>query len=140
MWVGFKEEEYLFLKSEMKREKVLIADGSTFMRIMLTTALEKLDFEVVGNAKNGREAVDKYMELKPDIVLVDIVLGGMDGIKVTRTIVNEDPSAIVIMLISESSDIPDIIVEAVRAGARGYINKPLSAEEIERRIESALKM
>ena len=123
----------------MKKGKVLIAEGSTFMRIMLTTALENLDFEVVGAAKNGEEAVDKYMELKPDIVLVDPALEGMDGIEVTRTIVNENPSAAVIMLIAEATDIPAIIVEAVRAGASGYMRKPLSSEEIEKSIESALK-
>jgi two-component system chemotaxis response regulator CheY len=123
----------------MKKGKVLIVDGSAFMRIMLTTALEKLDFEVVGAAKNGMEAVDKYMELKPDVVLVDVALQGMDGIEVTRTIINENPSAAVIMLIAESADNPDIIVEAVRAGACGYMRKPLSAEEIEARIGSALR-
>lgn len=109
------------------------------MRIMLTTALENLGFEVVGAVKNGMEAVDKYMELKPDIVLVDPALDGTDGIEVTRTIVNENPSAAVIMLIAEATDIPAIIVEAVRAGASGYMRKPLSADEIEKSIESALK-
>lgn len=123
----------------MKKQKVLIADGSTFMRIMLTTALETLDFEVVGTAKNGMEAVDKYMELKPDIVLVDVALQVMDGIEVTRTIANQNPSAAVIMLIAESADNPDIIVESVRAGASGYMRKPVSAEEIEKSVESALK-
>lgn len=120
-------------------KKVLIADESTFMRIMLTTVLERLDFEVVGNTKNGKEAVDKYMELKPDIVFVDPALEGMDGIEVTRTIVKENPSAAVIMLIAESMDVPDIIVEAVRAGASGYVRKPISTGEIEAGIESALK-
>jgi two-component system chemotaxis response regulator CheY len=123
----------------MKREKILIADASAFMRIMLTTALEKLDFEVVGAAKNGEEAVDRYMVQKPDIVLVDAELKGIDAIEVTRIIINENPSAVVIMLITESTDIPDIIVEAVRAGAKGYMRKPVSAEEIEASIESALR-
>ena len=123
----------------MKREKMLIAEGSTFMRIMLTTALEKLGFEVLGTAKDGNEAVDKYKELKPDVALVDIALDGIDGIEVTRRIVEVDPSAVVIMLIAESSDTPDLIVEAVRAGARGYMQKPISEVEIERRISSALR-
>jgi two-component system chemotaxis response regulator CheY len=122
----------------MKREKVLVAERSTFMRIMVTTALEKLGFEVLGTAKDGEDAVAKYMELKPDITLLDIGLDGLDGIEVTRKIVQEDPAAVVIMLIMESTDIPDIIVEAVRAGAKGYIKKPLSEAEIEKRISGAL--
>jgi two-component system chemotaxis response regulator CheY len=122
----------------MKREKVLVAERSTFMRIMVTTALEKLGFEVLGTAKDGEDAVAKYMELKPDIVLVDIGLDSVDGIEVTRRIVQDDPAAVVIMLIMESTDIPDIIVEAVRAGAKGYIKKPLSEAEIEKRISGAL--
>ena len=122
----------------MKREKVLVAERSTFMRIMVTTALEKLGFDVLGTAKDGEDAVAKYMELKPDIVLVDIGLDGVDGIEVTRKIVQDDPAAVVIMLIMESTDIPDIIVEAVRAGAKGYIKKPLSEAEIEKRISGAL--
>lgn len=123
----------------MKREKMLIADGSTFMRIMLTTALKKLGFNVLGTAKDGNEAVDKYKELKPDVALVDIALDGIDGIEVTRRIVEVDPSAVVIMLIAEAPDIPDIIVEAVRAGAKGYMQKPVSEVEIERRISGALR-
>jgi len=123
----------------MKREKVLVAERSTFMRIMVTTALEKLGFEVLGTAKDGEDAVAKYMELKPDITLLDIGLDGLDGIEVTRKIVQEDPAAVVIMLIMESTDIPDIIVEAVRAGAKGYIKKPLSEAEIEKRISGALE-
>jgi len=123
----------------MKKVKVLIAEGATFMRIMLTTALEKTDFEVVGEAKNGEEAINKCMELKPDVMLVDVALEGKDGIEVTRTVVNENPSVVVIMLISESVNFPGVIVEAVRAGAMGYIKKPLTAEEIETSIKEALK-
>jgi len=124
---------------EKERKKVLIADGSTFMRIMLAMALEKSDFEVVGEAKNGREAIDKYMELKSDVMLVDVALEEKDGIEVTRAVVNENPSVVVIMLISESVNSPKVIVEAVRAGAVGYIKKPLTAEEIKMSIKDALK-
>ena len=123
----------------MKKVKVLIADGATFMRIMLATALEKTGFDVVGGAKNGKEAIDKYKELKPDVMLVDVALEGKDGIEVTRTVVNANPSAAVIMLISEHVNSPGVIVEAVRAGAIGYIKKPLTAEEMETSIKDALK-
>lgn len=120
----------------MESQRVLIAAGSTFMRIMLETALKRLGFEVVGTAKDGAKAVASYLELKPDIVLVDASLPVTDGIEVTRIISNENPSAVVIMLISESIDNPNIIVDAVRAGASGYMRKPISAEEIESSIQS----
>lgn len=121
----------------MESQRVLIAAGSTFMRIMLETALNRLGFEVVGTAKDGAKAVDSYRELKPDIVLVDVSLPGTDGIEVTRIISNENPSAVVIMLIGEPTDNPEIMVDAVRAGASGYMRKPISAEEIESSIQSA---
>lgn len=121
----------------MESQRVLIAVGSTFMRIMLETALNRLGFEVVGTAKDGANAVDSYRELKPDIVLVDVSLPGTDGIEVTRIISNENPSAVVIMLIDEPTDNPNIMVDAVRAGASGYMRKPISAEEIESSIQSA---
>ncbi len=123
----------------MKKAKVLIAEGSTFMRIMLATALERTDFEVVGEAKNGVEAINKCRELKPDVMLVDVALDGKDGIEVTRTVVNDDPSVVVIMLIGESVNSPDVIVAAIRAGALGYMKKPLTAEEIQQSIKGALK-
>jgi len=104
---------------------------------MLETSLKKLGFEVVGTAKDGVKAVDSYRELKPNIVLVDASLSGMDDIEVTRTISNENPSAVLIMLISESADNSHMIVEAVKAGASGYMRKPLSAEEIESSIQDA---
>ena len=123
----------------MKGEKILIAEKSTFMRIMLKTFLEKLEFEVLGMAKDGEEALAKYHDLKPDIVLVDVALDEIDGIEVTRQIAAEDPKTVIIMLIVESPETPEIIVEAVRAGAKGYIRKPLSEGEIEKRISGALE-
>lgn len=120
-------------------KKALIAVGSTFMRIVLKTALTTLDFEVVGIAKDGMEAVDKYMELKPDIVFVDVDLKQMDGIEVTRTIADENPATAIILLLPESLAIPDIIVEGVRAGATGYMRTPISEEEIKKSVDGALK-
>lgn len=119
--------------------RVLIADSSTFICIMLTTVLEKLGFEVVGTAKDGKEAIDKYMKLKPDIMLIDAALNDIEGIEATRIIEAENSSAIVILMVTGSLDTPDFIVKAVKAGIKGYLRKPFSAEEIETRIGSVLK-
>jgi two-component system chemotaxis response regulator CheY len=123
----------------MTGDKILIAEKSTFMRIMLKTLLEKLGFEVLGMAKDGEDALAKYHDLKPDIMLVDVELDGIDGIEVTREIAAGDSAAVILMLLAESSETPELIVEAVRAGAKGYIRKPLSEGEIEKRISGALE-
>ncbi len=124
---------------EEEKKQVLIAEGSTFMSIMLTAALEKLNYEVIGTSKDGNDAIEKYRELKPDIVLVDPGLKEKDGIEVTSIITKENPAAVVIMLLTGTEADPDIIVESVRAGAKGYMRKPVTEAEIKSRLESALK-
>jgi two-component system chemotaxis response regulator CheY len=118
----------------MKKTKILLADSSTFTRILLNNALETLGFDVVAIAKDGREALDKFAQCNPDITLVDLALEGIDGIDVVRELTTSNPSAAVALLIPENMDDPDIIVEAVRAGAKAYIKKPLSGEEIVKRL------
>jgi two-component system chemotaxis response regulator CheY len=118
--------------------KVVIADGSAFMRIMLSNALESLGFEVVATAKNAQEAVDKYSELKPDIMFLDMEMADKDNFAAVRAIA-DDPSAAIILMIPERLDIPDLIVDAVKAGAKGFIRKPISPTELKARIEGALR-
>ena len=123
----------------MKKTRILLADSSTFTRIILSNALEAIGFEVVAIAKDGREALDKFAQLKPDLALIDLALEGIDGIEVLRALTKQDPSAAIALLIPENMDDPDIIVEAVRAGAKSYIKKPTSGEEVKRRLTSLLK-
>ena len=122
----------------MEKVKILLADSSTFTRILLTNALETLGFEVVAIAKDGREALDKFTQHSPDIALIDLALEGMDGVSVIRALTTSDPSAAVALLIPEDMDDPDVIVEAVRAGAKAYIKKPTSGEEIKGRLARLL--
>lgn len=123
----------------MEKTKILLADSSTFTRILLTNVLETLRFEVVGVARDGREALDKFAQHSPDIALIDLALEGIDGIEVVRALTTQDPSAAIALLIPERMDDPDIIVEAVRAGARAYIKKPLSGEEINKRLGKLIR-
>ncbi len=122
----------------MEKVKILLADSSTFTRILLANALEALGFEVVAIAKDGREALDKFTQHSPDIALIDLALEGMDGVSVIRALTTSDPSAAVALLIPEDMDDPDVIVEAVRAGAKAYIKKPTSGEEIKGRLARLL--
>jgi len=123
----------------MEKVKILLADSSTFTRILLANALETLGFEVVAIAKDGREALDKFAQHSPDIALIDLKLEGIDGIDVIRALTTDNPSAAVALLMPENMDDPDIIVEAVRAGAKAYIKKPTSGEEIKERLTKLLR-
>jgi len=123
----------------MEKAKILLADSSTFTRIILANALETLGFEVVAVAKDGKEAMDKFAQLSPDLALIDLALGGIDGIDVIRALTTQDPSAAVALLIPDGMDDPDVIVEAIRAGAKAYIKKPTSGEEISKRLGNLLR-
>lgn len=109
------------------------------MRIIFKSALERLGFEVVGTAKDGKEALDRCVETKPDIILLDMALEGMDCVTLTRAITERDPQANVILLVAEDSGDPNSIIEAVRAGVKGYIRKPVSVEELETRLANMLR-
>jgi DNA-binding NarL/FixJ family response regulator len=123
----------------MGKTKVLLADSSTFTRIILANALETLGFEVVAVAKNGIEALEKFAQYSPDIALIDLKLDGIGGIDVVRALTTDNPSAVAVLLMPENIDDPDVIVEAVRAGAKSYMKKPTSGEEIKERLNKLLK-
>ena len=114
----------------MARTRIIVADNSLFMRIILPNVLERLEFEIA-TAKDGREALDKYFELKPDIMLIDLVIAEPYDFAVVHAIQNQDPSAVVILMIPERLDEPDVIVDAVRAGVKGYIREPISPDELQ---------
>jgi len=118
----------------MEKIKILLADSSTFTRILLANALETLGFEVVAVAKNGIEALENYAQYSPDIALIDLKLDGTGGIDVVRALIKDNPSAAVALLMPDDIDDPDIIVEAVRAGAKSYMKKPTSGEELKGRL------
>ena len=118
----------------MEKTKVLLADSSVFIRILLASGLGTLGYEVVAVAKNGREALEMYARLKPDIALIDLNLDGAGGIEVIRALLKDNPLAAVALMMPENQDDPDVIVEAVRAGARAYIKKPTSGAELKKRL------
>ena len=78
-------------------KNILICDDAAFMRMMIKDILSKNGYNVAGEAENGAKAVEKYNELKPDLVLMDITMPEMDGIQALKKIKESDPSALVIM-------------------------------------------
>lgn len=107
-------------------KKILVVDDAAFMRLSLKTMLEKNGFEVVGEANNGRKAIEMYKILNPDIVTMDITMPDMDGIEALAEIMKFDPKANVIMLSAMGQEVK--IREAVLIGAKGFIVKPFKED------------
>ncbi|OYR40752.1 response regulator [Halorubrum sp. Ib24] len=115
--------------------RVLIADDSEFMRNLLREILEG-EFEIVGEAENGVEAVNMYEEHGPDLVMMDIVMPIRDGIEATTEILEENPQATVIMCTSVGQE--EKMKAAIKAGAEGYITKPFQKPNVLDAIGSAV--
>ena len=110
------------------RPRVLIVDDDVFVRDILSSMLKDTVFEVVGWAENGSEALVRYRELEPDLVLMDIVMPQMSGIEVTRELIALDPGARIVVCSALSQE--SLVMEALRAGARDFVLKPFRAEKV----------
>jgi len=108
---------------------VLIVDDSSFMRNIIKKHLDELDVTIVGEAGDGKEAVDKYKELNPDIVTLDLAMLDNDGIEALRVIREHDPNADVI-IISSTTDQVTIVDQVTSLGACAIINKPIVKNEL----------
>ncbi len=101
--------------------RVLLADDHPLFRDGVAALLRARGFEVVGEANDGMEALDKARELRPDLILMDINMPHLDGLAATRILTTENPSARVIML--TVSDVDENLFEAIKSGAAGYLLK-----------------
>jgi two-component system chemotaxis response regulator CheY len=118
--------------------RVLVVDDALYMRSMIRDILAGSGrFDVVGEAANGREAVERYTELKPDLVTMDIVMPELDGIEATREILSRNPSAVVIMCSALGQEA--LVIESIAAGAKDFIVKPFTPEKVLRVIDNVLK-
>ncbi len=109
-------------------KRVLIVDDAVFMRNMIKDIFSGSGFEVVGEAANGLEAVDKHKELAPDLTTMDIVMPFKSGIEATREIVARDPKALIVMCSALGQE--SLVMEAIEAGASDFIVKPFKAEDV----------
>ena len=117
----------------MEKIKVLIADDHTVVRKGIRALLEtEPGIEVVGEARDGEDALHKALALKPDVVLMDLVMPVMDGVQATRALKERLPGAKVLVLTSFAED--RRIVAAIEAGAAGYLLKDSSPEDLVRAI------
>ena len=109
-------------------KNILICDDAAFMRMMIKDILTKNGYNVAGEAENGLKAVEKYNDLKPDLVLMDITMPEMDGIQALKKIKEVDPSATVVMCSAMGQQA--MVIESIQAGAKDFIVKPFQADRV----------
>jgi two-component system chemotaxis response regulator CheY len=116
--------------------RVLVTDDAAFMRMMLSDILKKAGHEIIGEAANGIEAVDKYQKLQPDLVTLDITMPEMDGIEALQRIKAIAPDAKVIMCSAMGQQA--MVVKAIQSGAKDFIVKPFQSDRVIESIQRAL--
>ena len=116
-------------------KNIMIVDDAAFMRMMIKDILTKNGYNVAGEAEIGLRGVEKYKEVNPDLVLMDITMPEMDGIQALREIKKVDPNASVIMCSAMGQQA--MVIESIQAGAKDFIVKPFQADRV---IEAVKKV
>jgi two-component system, chemotaxis family, chemotaxis protein CheY len=116
--------------------RILIVDDAAFMRMMIRDILTKNGYDVCGEANDGVQAVEKYKELKPDLITMDITMPEMDGINALKEIKKIDSNAKVIMCSAMGQQA--MVIDAIQAGAKDFIVKPFQADRVIEAIKKTL--
>ena len=109
-------------------KNILIVDDAAFKRMMIKDIITKNGYNVVGEAENGAKAIEKYGELKPDLVLMDITMPEVDGIAALKKIKGSDPNALIIMCSAMGQQA--MVIESIQAGAKDFIVKPFQPDRV----------
>ena len=117
-------------------KKILIVDDATFIRTMVKDILSPKGFEIAGEAANGNEAVQKYFEIKPDLVTMDITMKEKDGLQAAKEILAKDPNARIIMVTALGQE--KMLIDAFKIGVKDFVVKPFEPERILSAVEKAL--
>jgi two-component system, chemotaxis family, chemotaxis protein CheY len=116
--------------------RVLIVDDSVLMRRLIRQALETDDWEIVGEAGNGIEAAEKYQQLRPDAVTLDITMPECNGVQAITAILAIDPNARVVVVSALNQT--KLIAQAVRAGALAFVVKPFLPEHLQDALRTCM--
>jgi two-component system chemotaxis response regulator CheY len=116
--------------------RVLVVDDAAFMRKMVTDALTGGGHEIVGEAANGAEAVQRFQELRPDVMTLDITMPEKDGLAALQEIIAVDPGAKVIMCSALGQE--SKVLESIKLGAKDFVVKPFQPARVLSAIEKAL--
>lgn len=114
--------------------KILIVDDAAFMRKVIRDALSKSGYAEIFEAVDGTDAVEKFDEIHPDLVLMDITMPNMDGLEALKVIRGKDASANVVMCSAMGQE--GMVIDAVRSGAKDFIVKPFKADRILKTVSS----
>ncbi len=109
-------------------KRVLLVDDAMFIRNSLKIILEKNGYEIVGQAEDGRQAVNMYQTLRPDVVTMDVTMPNMDGLEALNAIKSLDKSARVVMVTAMGKE--EIVRQAIMSGATNFIVKPFNEEKV----------
>ena len=121
------------------KSKILIVDDAQFTRNILKNIISKTNYgEVVGEAKNGNEAITLYKKLKPDMVTMDLVMPEKGGIETIEDLLKVDPKAIIVVVSALGQEA--LVLEAAKKGAKDFIQKPFKTEQIVEVMERILKI
>lgn len=116
--------------------RILIVDDAAFMRMMIRDILTQNGFEIVGEAENGRAAVEKFQDLHPDLITMDITMPEMDGITAVKEIKKIDPGASIVMCSAMGQQA--MVIDAIEAGAKDFIVKPFQPDRVLEAVRKAL--
>jgi two-component system chemotaxis response regulator CheY len=116
--------------------RILVVDDAAFMRMMIRDILSKNGYEVVGEAQDGAQAIEKFKELNPDLITMDITMPEMDGITALKEIRKIDSNAKVIMCSAMGQQA--MVIDAIQAGAKDFIVKPFQADRVIEAIKKTL--
>lgn len=120
-----------------KGARVLIVDDAVFMRRMIADILKQGGYEIAGEATNGKESIEQYKKVKPDIVTMDIIMPEMSGIDAVREIVKFDKNANILIVSAMGQQ--QLVVEAIQAGAKDFVVKPFESSRVLGAVERLLK-
>jgi two-component system chemotaxis response regulator CheY len=115
---------------------ILVVDDAAFMRMMVKDILTKNGYTVLGEAENGQKAIEKYKELNPDLVIMDITMPEVDGIQAVKEIKKIDPNAKIVMCSAMGQQA--MVIESIQAGARDFIVKPFQADRVIEAVKKVL--
>lgn len=116
--------------------KILLVDDASFMRMMIKDALVKNGYDDIYEASDGVEAVSKYTEVKPDLVIMDITMPNMDGLGALKAIKQMDPAANIVMCSAMGQEA--MVIDAIKSGAKDFIVKPFKPERILKTVTTVL--
>lgn len=117
-------------------KRIMVVDDSRLVLVQLGDVLEGTDYEIAAYCRSGEDAINRYDEVKPDLITMDIIMQGMDGLDAAELILKDHPDARIVMVSSLAYD--DTIEKANAIGARGFVDKPFYQEQLLKVFEQAL--